>query len=74
MKKYHHFYLQSLFVYRFGKGRKTPVDEVGKNLKPTEHKDNLDGEARTHREHIEQEEQRWRQAQAEQERSEIFIY
>ncbi|XP_045168371.2 partitioning defective 3 homolog isoform X3 [Mercenaria mercenaria] len=55
--------------FKFGKGRKTPVDEVGKGVKPSDHKDQLDGEARAHREHIEQEEQRWRQAQAEQERA-----
>ncbi|KAL4222826.1 Partitioning defective 3 [Mactra antiquata] len=57
--------------FKFGKGRKTPVDEIGKVTKTSsEHKDNIDGEGNTvHKDHIEQEEQKWRQAQHEQERA-----
>jgi hypothetical protein len=62
--------------HRFGKGRKTPVDELGKTGKPGEPRASQDGtprdvteeDIRAHREHMAQEEFKWRQAQTEQER------
>lgn len=73
--KHQHLVIAVSFVHRFGggKGRKTPVEEVGGKSGKSTSQSQLSNKSESsegglHRQHMAQEEQKWREAEAEYEK------